>query len=162
MFLTLDLSPVAILTFSIGAGILVIYSISDIKSRSVPNWVIMLCTVGGLIVNVFSGQLINNWILHISSVAIFAIMGYILFRMGSIGGADAKAGISIGVVSPGFSLGSWASPVFEAMLVSCIELMIMIALGYAYSRMMRNTGEVTPLVPGLFIGYLLVQLLAIL
>ena len=150
-----------LLTFFTGLCILIIYAAFDVRTRRVPNEIIVLCSVVGAIVGILTGSMIGNWILHASAIPSFAILGYLLFRLESIGGGDAKAGISLGIVSPGLVLGSWTIPVFEGVLVSCLELCIMLALGYAYSR--SKSGEsITPLIPGLLVGYLLVQLLALL
>lgn len=158
--LTLDLSPMAILTFGSGLGVLLIYTVFDIRTRRIPNEIIVLCSVIGAFLGILSGSLVENWVLHASAVLSFGILGYVLFRLGSVGGGDAKAGISVGLVSPGLALASWAAPIFEGVLVSCLELCIMLVLGYSYFRL-KNREGITPLVPGLLIGYVLVQLLAV-
>ena len=73
--------------------------------------------------------------------------------------------IIIALTSPGVLFASWTEPIFEGIIVSGLEIVIMLLLGLLYTkqRKQRESPEekqVVPLLPLLLIAYLAVQLLA--
>ncbi|MHA1934545.1 MAG: hypothetical protein ACW97A_04640, partial [Candidatus Thorarchaeota archaeon] len=101
-----------------------------------------------------------------ASLVFALVIGYLLFRIGAIGGADVKTLVTISLVSPGVSFSSWVDPVLEGVIVSGLEMVIMLLLGqfWAYRMITSKEGgkhQTPALIPFLFVGFLLVQLLAL-
>ena len=118
----------------------------------------------GFIIVVLTGHLLNQFALHISSIVFVLIVSYVLFRQGSIGGADAKSLLLIAITSPGVELGDWGNPLFEGIIAGGLEMFVMLLLGTLYWRTKASQSEedtqIPPLIPFLLIGYLVIQLLA--
>ena len=144
--------------------LLLVYSYLDLKDRRVANSVQLVGLAVGLAVAMLSYHLFEYALLHIASFLLMVLFSGTLFRMGSIGGADAKTMLTIALVSPGVELSVWPDPFFEAFISCSIMTFCMLLLGYLYQRHFKASGEVprTPLVPFLLIGYLVVQALLVL
>ena len=93
-------------------------------------------------------------------IPIFAIpISYALFRLGAFGGADAKALISLALISPGFEFTFWVNPLTEAIIATGIEVIFMLSLGYLWWYQVKKRNEnplPPPLIPLLLIGYLFI------
>jgi Flp pilus assembly protein protease CpaA len=144
--------------------LLVVYSYFDLKERRVSNRVQIAGLVLGVSVTVLSTHLIEYLALHAASLVFMAVVSYTLFRLGAIGGADAKTLLTIALVSPGVELSVWSDPLLEGFVCSGIEAFFMLLLGYLYQNYGRSFegASKTPLIPCLFIGYLIVQVLFVL
>lgn len=161
--MAVDFSLPSLASLLVMTGILVVSSFFDLRHRRVSNQVLLVLGIGGLAMVSSTGHLFEEWVLHVTAIVTFLVLGYTLFRLGAVGGADFKTSLIIGVVSPGVELGSWTDSVFEAVITSTVELAIMLLLGYLYWRMMKKIdSQSIPLIPGLLIAYLLVQILALL
>jgi Flp pilus assembly protein protease CpaA len=162
--MTLELELANYLSFAWMIVVLLSYSESDIKSRSIPNMV----TIPGLLFSFLSvlltGHLLTYLVLHVAALVLTLLLCILLFRIGAIGGADFKVLLTVAVVSPGVEFGRWSEPVFEAIIALGFELLVMLVLGHLYWKRYRSREEQEskpPLIPFLLVGYLLVQLLAI-
>jgi Flp pilus assembly protein protease CpaA len=123
----------------------------------------MLGALVGSIVILLTGHLLANLVLHATALVIVFAMGYALFRMRSIGGADVKTLLLVALISPGIELTAWNLPFIEAVAGMGGELFIMLLGGYLYWRIKMNEKNATPpLIPFLLLGYLAIQLLAFL
>ena len=100
----LDLSIASIVSFGIVVSLLVIYSIIDIRERRVPNEYIVAGGIVGCIALLLTSHFLSNLILHLTALLVVFLMGYALFRMHSIGGADVKSLLLVALISPGIAL----------------------------------------------------------
>lgn len=160
--MVLDLSIASVMSFFTIISLLVVYSILDIRDRRVMNEVVFTGGVGGCIVLILSGHIASNLVLHLTALLLVLPLAYTLFRIGSIGGADAKILFIVALISPGVELGIWSQPILEAILALGGELVAMLLGGYLYWRFKRNEENSTPpLIPLLLVGYLIVQVIAL-
>jgi Flp pilus assembly protein protease CpaA len=160
--MVLDLSIVSIATCFTVITLLVVYSILDIRDRRVMNEVVFAGGVVGCIVSILTGHFIANLVLHLTTLLLVIPLAYILFRIGSIGGADAKILFIVALISPGIELGIWSQPILEAIVGLGSELVVILLGGYLYWRFKRNEDKSTPpLIPLLLVGYLIVQVIAL-
>ena len=167
--MTLDLSVTSLLMFSVTLALLIVYSIMDFRSRLVRNEFLAIGGVLGFSLVVLSGHLTANSVLHLTAVIFVPSISYLLFRIGAVGGADAKTLLIVAILSPGIELAMWDSPILEALIGGGLELFIMMSLGYAYTK--RSSGlksnsdaeyQTVPLIPFLLLGYTLIQILSFL
>ena len=160
--MVLDISIVSILTFFTIISLLVVYSILDIRDRRVMNEFVLAGGVVGCIVSILTGHFVANLVLHLTGLLLVIPLAFILFKIGSIGGADAKVLFIVALISPGIELGSWSQPILEAILALGGELVAILVGGYLYWRFKRNEENSTPpLIPLLLVGYLIVQIVAL-
>jgi len=160
--MVLDLSFASIVSLLIITSLLVLYSILDCRNRRVMNEVILAGGAVGFLSVVFTGHIISNIILHMTALLLVIPLIYILYRIGSIGGADAKVLFIIALVSPGIELGYWDQPVLEAVVGLWGELLIMLLGGYLYLRLKgRDENTIPPLLPFLLFGYITIQIIAL-
>ena len=158
--MVLNFTVMSIASFLTIIALLVIYSILDIRDRKVKNEIVFIGGVVGCLILVLTEHFVYNIVLHLSSLLLVVSLSFILFRIGSIGGADAKVLFTIVLLSPGIELGAWGQPVLEAIIGLGGELIVMLLGGYLYWR--YRTGERSPpMIPILLIGYLIVQLFAL-
>lgn len=161
--MNLDLSMPSLLSVLTVLLLLTLYSYLDIRHRRVSNNVVLLGGTLGLAVVVLSGHLQAHLLLHLSAVIFVPAFSYLLFRIGALGGADVKILSIIALVSPGFELLEPINPLFESVLSTSIQILVMLLGGYLYSRGFghKNHAITPPLIPFLMIGYLTMQLLAL-
>ncbi|MHA2377657.1 MAG: hypothetical protein ACXADS_00070 [Candidatus Thorarchaeota archaeon] len=167
--MTLELSVTSVVSFSVTLGLLIAYSVMDLRNRVVRNEYLAVGGVIGFSVVVLSGHLTTNPVLHLTAVIFVTPVSYLLFSIGSIGGADAKSLLIVAIGSPGFEFALWDSPILEAVIGGGLGLFIMMLLGYSYTRWSSSSednseGErpVVPLIPFLLLGYVLIQAIALL
>ena len=160
--MSLVVSLPSVISFLTGLILLSGYSCMDLKHRKVPNRFIAGTATIGVVVVLLTGEILENWIVYLSATSCMLVISYLLFHIGAMGGADAKASLVVGLVSPGLMFGSLGSPVFEGVLISCLEILVMMGIGYGVYRCRENCEDTIPLIPALLIGYLSVQLLAML
>ncbi len=167
--MTLDLSVTTVLMFSATLALLTAYSVLDLRSRMVHNEYLALGGLLGFSLTALSGHLATYSMLHLVAVIFVSSISYLLFRIGAIGGADAKALLIVAIVSPGIEFATWDSPVLEALIGGGLGLFIMLLLGYAYTRWsniskrrLHGERQTVPLIPFLLLGYILTQVLSFL
>ena len=160
--MTLDLSFESIMSCVTVISLLVIYSILDIRDRKVKNEVVLVGLAVGVVILTITGHFVNYLELHLTALSLVVPLAYVLFTIGSIGGADVKILFVVNLVSPGIELGIWNQPLLESIIGLGGELITMLLGGYLYWRF-RKSGEnaTPPLIPFLLVGYLLIQLIAI-
>ena len=160
--MTLDLSFETIMSCVTIISLLVIYSILDIRDRKVKNEVVVVGLAVGVIVLIITGHFVNYLELHLTALLLVVPLAYVLFAIGSIGGADVKILFVVNFVSPGVELGIWNQPLLESIIGLGGELIAMLLGGYLYWRFRKNGENATPpLIPFLLVGYLLIQLIAL-
>ncbi|MFW9793076.1 MAG: prepilin peptidase [Candidatus Thorarchaeota archaeon] len=159
--MVLDLSMMSVASFLTTILLLAVYSILDVRDRRVRNGFVFLGCILGSIVLLLTGHYIQNMLLHLTSLLMVIPLVYILFRLGSIGGADAKVLFTITLLSPGIELGDWGEPILEAVIGLGGEIVLMLLGGYLFWRYKNKEGT-PPLIPFLFVGYLVMQILAML
>jgi Flp pilus assembly protein protease CpaA len=99
MVLVITVSTISSFIFAV--SLLIIYSYLDIKTREIPNRLMFIGGILSLGVILQSDHLIENASLHLTAVLFTLVLGYILFRIGALGGADVKTLITIAIISPG-------------------------------------------------------------
>jgi Flp pilus assembly protein protease CpaA len=159
MELVITLSSISSFTFMV--ILFIIYCVFDIRYREIPNRAILIGGVLGLGVILFSGHLAEHALLHLTAVILTGILGYVLFRIGSLGGADVKILLTIAIISPGVEFASWSDPILEGIMVVGILLSITLMAGYLVSKRKTDDSIVIPLIPIMFCVYLVLQLLAL-
>ncbi len=142
--------------------LLIMYAILDIRTRKVPNQVMLIGGIVGLAVVLRFGHIVDFALLHLTAVLVALILGYTLFRIGAFGGADVKVLFTIAIISPGIEFASWENPILEGIVAVGLQLVITLLCGYLISRRKTDGTEVIPLIPILFGAYLVLQLLALL
>ncbi len=158
----LEITSSAIVVFTYTLMILVCYTILDIRDQRIPNHYIIAGGGVGFVVVILSGHLLEYSLLHITAFLFMMVVGYALFHIGSFGGADVKIVLILSLMSPGLEFTSWENPVFEAILIAGLQLVIMLGGAFVYSKIRSQRERTTPipLIPLLLVGYLLLQLLA--
>jgi Flp pilus assembly protein protease CpaA len=160
--MVLDLSFASIMSFVTILSLLLIYSFLDIRDRRVTNELVIVGGTVGFIVLILTNHLSSHASLHVIALLLIIPLSYILFRVGSIGGADAKVLFVVALISPGIELGIWSQSILEAIIGLGGELIVMLLGGYLYWRVKRNSENVTPpLLPFLLVGFLAIQVLAL-
>jgi Flp pilus assembly protein protease CpaA len=152
----------AISAFAITVLILTIYSFDDLRTRKVPNQFVLTGLFVGVCMGVLNGHLIEHAVLHLTAAVLTLILGYVLFRIGALGGADVKTLFTIAIISPGIEFAIWENPVLEGIVAVGIQLVITLLCGYLISLRKSEETEPIPLIPILFGAYLVLQLLALL
>ncbi|MCK4568524.1 MAG: prepilin peptidase [Candidatus Thorarchaeota archaeon] len=160
--MVLVITASAIFSFTFATILLFIYSVYDLRTRKVPNQVMLVGAIVGLVIVTLSGHIVEQAMLHLTAVLVTLILGYVLFRIGSFGGADMKTIFTIAIISPGIEFASWGNPVLEAILVISIQLGVVLVSGYLISQRKTIGTEVVPLIPIIFTAYLVLQVLALL
>ncbi|TFH09657.1 MAG: hypothetical protein E4H14_04015 [Candidatus Thorarchaeota archaeon] len=141
--------------------LLFMYAVLDIRTRKVTNQVLLIGGIMGVAVVLRFGHVVNYALLHLTAILFALILGYILFRLGSLGGADVKVIFTIAIISPGIEFASWENPVLEGIVAIGLQLMITLVVGYLISQRKADGTEVIPLIPVLFGAYLVLQFLAL-
>jgi Flp pilus assembly protein protease CpaA len=149
----------SLLAFTMALILLFIYSAFDIRDRRIPNRVMLVGGVIGSAVTIISGHFYENLLLHLFSLLFSIVLSYILFRLGAFGGADAKALITVAIISPGFEFIIWINPIVEAIIATGIEASIMLSFGSVWWYQNKKNDKETqppPLIPLLLLGYIII------
>jgi len=159
MVLIISMSTIA--SFVVTTILLFIYAVLDIRTRKVPNQVLLIGGIVGFAIVLQFGHIVDYALLHLTAVLVALILGYTLFRIGALGGADVKVLFSIAIISPGIEFASWGNPILEGIVAVGLQLMIILVIGYLIAQRKTDETEVIPLIPILFGAYLVLQLLAL-
>ncbi|TFG32797.1 hypothetical protein EU528_02480 [Candidatus Thorarchaeota archaeon] len=151
----------AISAFAITVLILIIYSFDDLRTRKVPNQFVFSALFIGVCMGLLNGHLLEYAVLHLTVAVFTLILGYILFRIGALGGADVKTLFTIAIISPGIEFADWGNPILEGILVVGLLFMIPLIVGYLISQRKTDESNVIPLIPVILGAYLVIQLLAL-
>lgn len=158
--MVLALTEMSVISFIIVIALLVFFSVLDIKDRKVRNEIVISGLIVGSVISLLTGHFVYYPELHLTAILLVIPIAYILFRLGSIGGADVKVLFTIALLSPGIEFGEWGQPILEAIIGLGGELFIMLLGGYIYWRN-RDRESTPPLIPIVLIGYVFVQLFAL-
>ena len=158
----LILSLFGIIVFVTTVILLSYFSILDIRDRQVPNTSIGFAMLLVTILGILSGHMFTHFFLRLTAIVSVAVLTLLLFRLGSIGGADAKIALIVAVGSPGFEFMVSVNFLFEGVLAAWFQLAVMLIIGFLYQMRVKDNPErkPAPLIPFLLVGYLLVQLFA--
>ena len=144
--------------------LLLVLSVADIRSRTAPNSYLVGGGGIGILIEIAMG-VEPEIILRVISLAFTMALALSLYRIGAVGGGDVKTLIVVALLSPGLPTTTCDYEVLEAVLAGGIELFVMLLLGTIHSRFRSDggrTSEITPLIPYLLVGYLVVQIPSIL
>ena len=159
--MTLEITFAAAVAFVYTSTLLGIFSILDFKTRHVKNQILGLGILVGALLGIVTNHLIDMIILHVAAIIVSLLLAFGLFKLKSIGGADAKTMLFIAIVSPGIEFAAFNSLIYEAIIGNLIPTLSMLLLGYVYHRRKPTDDDRTvPLIPFLFLGYLIVQMFA--
>ncbi|UCE11651.1 MAG: prepilin peptidase [Candidatus Thorarchaeota archaeon] len=155
-----DSLTLSVISFSVGIILLLIYSLYDVRNRSVPNMVsyVGIVLVMGLVL--VDGQLLSEIELHVTAILFSLVLSYVLYRMGAVGGADVKALVALAIVSPGAAFVVWENPFLEAVINMGIVTGLMLLFGFLYWRLAidsDNWNTKPPLIPFLLLSFIIIQ-----
>lgn len=161
--MVLEITVPSILSLAATTALLLIYAVLDLRTRIVPNRIMVAGGLTGLVIVILTGHLVDQALLHLSASVFMVLVAYLLFRAGAFGGADVKAVVTVAILSPGIEFGSWSDPVLEGILGSGLLLVTILLGAYLFSRYRpkKEVTRVTPLLPMVLAAYLLLQLLAV-
>ncbi len=160
--MTVEITFSGIASFVYVVVVLFIFSKMDLKDRHVPNQLMGAGMGIGIVLALLTGHLIEQLVLHIMAIVLSLLIGAVLFRLKAIGGADAKSVLLIACISPGIEFGAYENLVLEASIGCLIPVLLMLILGYVYyKKKPENDTRTTPLIPFLLIGFVVVQLFAL-
>jgi Flp pilus assembly protein protease CpaA len=126
-------------------------AISDYKHMTVKNWVFATPLVVGVILALFEG-----WNYPIIEVVLQCVCFYVVWRIGVWGGGDAKALMSLAILTP---LGFTNNIIFFPLIVLWIACLV--ATGKLVQVMLKKQSVKTlqvPLLTYLFAGIVVAQL----
>lgn len=161
--MVLEITVSSIVSFASSIVLLSIYSFLDLRDRSISNRIMF---VGGIIcisIVTMTGHLFTRAVLHVSAIVSMLTLGYLLFRLGSFGGADVKTTATVAILSPGIEFIYWSDPILEGIVASGLLLGIVLLIAYLLtkSRKSMENRQIIPLIPILLVAYLGLQLLAL-
>lgn len=160
--MTLSITLAGMSAFLFISVLLLVFSVFDLRSRRVPNEFVAIGVVLGVIIGTVTGHLYEQLLMHIISIVLALFLGYSLFRIGAIGGADAKSLLLIALVSPGIEFTAYENWIYEATVGGLVPPLFMLLCGYLCSRRgFMIERRRTPLIPFLLVGYLFLQVIAI-
>ena len=158
--MVLEITSQGVAAFGFAVGVFLLFSYMDLKERKVQNRIVVAAFIIGLSLSLISGHFLDHLYLHLAAICI-SLLTIPLFYIGTIGGADLKIIVLLQFVSPGYEFGHYGDFLYEATLGVLFPLIVMFVLGILYSEKKADS-KPTPLIPFLFVGYLLVQLLVFL
>lgn len=112
-----------IILLSIAAAALVAGTVTDIRTREVPDWINYALIFSGIGLRLLYSAIASEWrylLEGIAGFAIFLVIGYIMFYAGQWGGGDSKMMMGLGAVI-GFSF-SWQP--FPLLLVFFLNILV--------------------------------------
>ena len=111
-----------LITYSLAFIALLIGSITDLKTREVPDWVNYGLILSGLAINLLFTAIYSNPTFIINSIiglAIFFGIAYIMFYAGQWGGGDSKMLMGIGAVI-GIDIGFLGNQFLSSFLINAL------------------------------------------
>lgn len=151
------------LAFIASVVFLSLVSYQDLKNRHVENKIMIVSAIIGTLLTLVSGHFFQFMWQHILAISVTFLLATVLFRAGSIGGADFKSLLIIAVMSPGAEFHSIGNPLFESVIVPMLQVLLMLIMGkiwciFKWGKKLDDEA-VPPLLPFLLAGYLLLQTL---
>jgi Flp pilus assembly protein protease CpaA len=141
-----------------------LYSLYDLRERIVPNRITHsgIALASGIVL--IDGQLILEPLLHTTAVLFSVMLSYVLYRLGTLGGADVKALMTLAIASPGSALMVWDDPILEAVISIGSATAVMLLLGFLYwklATMNVKWNPKPPLIPFLLMAFIAIQIIAL-
>ncbi len=148
--------------FACSVVVLAVASVTDLRDRTVPNWLSATAMTAGASLSILTGDLFLRLPVYISTILFVLLIAYVLFRIGALGGGDAKILLAVAIISPGtvFVEVDSALALLEGVVPFGLMLVLTLGMGHIYHRM-SNSSQQTPLVPLMLLSYLMVQLFPI-
>jgi hypothetical protein len=87
-----------------------------------------------------------------------------LYRLGTVGGADVKALMTLAITNPGSALMVWDDPILEAVINIGGITAVMLLLGFLYWKLAGKNGKWSPkppLIPFLLMGFMAIQIIGL-
>ncbi|NHJ12192.1 MAG: prepilin peptidase [Candidatus Thorarchaeota archaeon] len=163
--MTFEATITSTISFIVMSVFLLVFGILDAREQRVPNsYTLMGIAIGAAIVTA-TGRFFEQPTLHVTAILVMILLPLVLYRIGAIGGADAKALLLIAILSPGIEFATWPDLILEGILISGLEIAIMLFLGVLYWQLRaaeQRERSAVPLIPFLLVAYLVVQLFAFL
>lgn len=144
-WLSEGLMPSAI-TFTISFAALVIGSITDLKTREVPDWVNYGLMLSGLGLNLIFSIIYSTPSFIVNSIiglAIFFGIAYIMFYAGQWGGGDSKMLMGLGAMI-GIDVGALSSHFLFAFLISILFVGAAYGLFWSFYLVIKNRKRFWP------------------
>ncbi len=137
------LSMPMIAIYFIAAVFLFIASISDIKTREVPDWLNYGSVGAGIGINLIFSLIYSDYSFIINSLiglAAFFILAYILFYTGQWGGGDSKALMGIGALL-GLNYKTGSLPISIVFLISTLVIGAFYGMAWTMYLALRKKEE---------------------
>ncbi|MCF2135703.1 MAG: prepilin peptidase [Candidatus Thorarchaeota archaeon] len=152
-----------ILSFLTVVIALIPFSILDLRYRRVSNRYTMASIVVGCMLITLTGQIFIELWIHLFAIVLMLWFVLVLYRIGSLGGADVKILLFVSITSPGLVFVVWDDFIIEGLVGTGMMVVLILILASTYSRTKRSTQhDRTPLVPFMLIAYLCIQMLSLL
>ena len=129
-----------IITYSLSFLVLVIGSITDLKTREVPDWVNYGLVLTGLGLNLLFSIIYSNSSFIISSIlglSIFFGIAYIMFYAGQWGGGDSKMLMGLGAMI-GFDVGDASRQFLFGFFINALFVGAAYGLLWSFYLVMKN------------------------
>jgi Flp pilus assembly protein protease CpaA len=130
----------SIITYVISLIALIIGSITDLKTREVPDWVNYGMILSGLGLNLLFSIIYSNHSFIINSViglAIFFGIAYIMFYAGQWGGGDSKMLMGIGAMT-GIDVSSFPSQFLSGFFINALLAGAIYGLFWSFYLAVKN------------------------
>lgn len=133
----------SIITFAISFIVLIIGSITDLKTREVPDWVNYGLIISGVGLNLLFSAIYQTPFFIINSLIgllIFFGIAYLMFYMGQWGGGDSKMIMGLGAMI-GINLSSFASEFLFGFFINVLFAGALYGLLWSFWLAYRNSGK---------------------
>lgn len=130
----------AIITYSISFIALVIGSITDLKTREVPDWVNYGMVFSGLGLNLLFSVIYSNPSFAINSIlglVIFFGIAYIMFYAGQWGGGDSKMLMGLGAMI-GIDVGALSTQFLSGFIINALFVGAVYGLFWSFYLVLKN------------------------
>ncbi len=142
------------ITFLLTGAILAAASISDIKTREVPDWLNYSATAAGIGINlIYSLITWNPWpiVYSIAGVLVFLVIASIMFYGGQWGGGDSKMLIALGAIlglqfslkAPFLSFNQTIIALFMNLMLVGVVYALLWSMGLAIKHREKFTSQFT-------------------
>ncbi len=138
-WLSIDFAP-SLITYSLSFIALFIGSITDLKTREVPDWLNYGLVFSGLGLNLLFSIIYSNSSFVINSIiglTIFFGIAYIMFYAGQWGGGDSKMIMGLGAII-GFDVSSVASQFLFGFFINALFIGAIYGLFWSFYLVLKN------------------------
>ncbi len=149
--------PHNVILFGATVVMLTIGGLTDLTGRVVPNRLTYTSIVVGGALVMMTGCFVTLWLKYVIVGTFVVPVTYFLFRIGAIGGGDAKILLAINIMTPGFVfVEGFQWTILEVVTGYCGVVMPALTLAI----LTKNTGRTMrfPLVPFFLVAYVSIQM----